>query len=611
MATMDPDSRRTLTFTHVFTSHNEGNLLDHYKVDCKKLGEGSYGQVTTGTHKVSGQVRAIKSIDSSRIADMSRFEAEVTIQQELDHPNIVRLYEVFRDSRKFYLVMELCQGGELFDAIIAAGSFTEQKAATCMKQILGAIHYLHTKNFVHRDIKPENFLLQRKEENSPIKVIDFGLARRFQIGSSDRMLTKAGTPYYVAPQVLLPGGYDHKCDIWACGVLTYILLCGYPPFSGNNDNEILKRVKAGKFEFPEEDWGVISSHGRDIVSKMLTFDPIARPAAEALLQHSWIDSHARKPEGGSGVVSDLSSKLRNFRGHSKMKRLALTVIAQQLPDHDIEELMKTFQMLDKNSDGTLTTKEIRDGMKRHSVQIPQDLEEIMRVVDSDGSGCIDYSEFIAATLTTKQYLKREVMWAAFRTFDVNGDQMIEVEELQQVMKEQNNDVIEQLIKEVDADGNGKICFDEFCKMMEREALPMINKASNSSNKVAAAATSRRSSASGGKTSAAPKASSRNSVAVPPSPRRVASDTSQISKAGGDAREKESRIPSREASSQRMNLSATAPVPTRPSGNPSSPGSRRPSGASTLRTTSGRQPSNVSTTAPSPRSSPRATSRASS
>merc|ERR1719291_1124996 len=141
-----------------------------------------------------------------------------------------------------------------------------------MRQIMRAIHYLHKNNFVHRDIKPENFLLQHDGGDAEIKVIDFGLAKTYEVGSDDRMRTKAGTPYYVAPQVLA-GSYDEKCDIWSCGVIAYILLCGYPPFYGDQDKDILKMVKKGEFEFPSPDWDDRSPESKDLITKMLTMDP--------------------------------------------------------------------------------------------------------------------------------------------------------------------------------------------------------------------------------------------------------------------------------------------------------------------------------------------------
>jgi calcium-dependent protein kinase len=177
------------------SEHNKEPLSKFYAVDKNKMGEGSFGSVAKGKSKANEQIVAIKSIQKKQVK-----EAEIKIMKALDHPNIVRLYETFEDSKMLYLVMELCEGGELFDKIIDDGFFSEVDAARCMTQILGAMFYLHKNNITHRDLKPENFLLQSKAKDAPIKVIDFGLSCKFVVGKP--LSTKAGTPYYVAPQVL-------------------------------------------------------------------------------------------------------------------------------------------------------------------------------------------------------------------------------------------------------------------------------------------------------------------------------------------------------------------------------------------------------------------------
>lgn len=461
-------------FKHVFTHENPGRIDDYYKMDRKKMiGEGSYGQVVMGEDKATKAIRAVKAIDVKKISDPKRFQDEIVIQQSLDHPNIVKLFEVFKDAKRVYLVMELCTGGELFDRIVEeaekheGSAFGEPQTATYMQQIMGAMQYMHSHNFAHRDIKPENFLMQNKGADAVIKVIDFGLAKKFVPGG-DPMRTKAGTPYYVAPQVLGSEGYDEKCDIWSCGVIAYILLCGYPPFYGDKDDEILRRVKSGVFEFPSPDWDNNTKACKDLITQMLTLDASRRPTAEALLDHPWLKSKAA--DAGSvapAMATGLASRLRSFRGVARIKKVALTLIAQQLKDEDIDELSKTFKALDVNNDGTLTPQEVREGMTKHKIDVPEDLEALMRAVDSDGSGVIDYSEFIAATMTTKQYARKEVMWAAFRFFDLDGDGSITREELSKVMKENPEAAsIAEMIREVDLDGDGTISFDEFCTMME-------------------------------------------------------------------------------------------------------------------------------------------------
>lgn len=195
--------------------------------------------------------RACKKLSKSKISDLNKFTVEINILSKIDHQNIIRLFEIYEDAKYIYLIMEMCTGGELFDRIInhinKNQMFTEREAASIFKQLMSAICYCHSQNICHRDLKPENLLYLNKNEDSPIKVIDFGLSRLFS-QTDHKMKTKVGTAYYVSPEVL-SGNYDEKCDIWSAGVILFILLTGDPPFNGANDNEIYKKIQNKKYSF--------------------------------------------------------------------------------------------------------------------------------------------------------------------------------------------------------------------------------------------------------------------------------------------------------------------------------------------------------------------------
>merc|ERR1719454_813507 len=294
-------------------------------MENKKLGEGSYGTVSKGANKATKMVRALKSIAKAKVKDADRFKQEIAIMKIMDHPNIIKLFETFEDHRNIYLVMEMCTGGELFDRIIEVGHFTEVQAAILLQQMIRALFYMHENHIMHRDLKPENFLLQTKDpiEKSSLKIIDFGLSCKFDANTV--ATTKAGTPYYVAPQVLA-GKYDQASDMWSVGVIMYVLLCGYPPFYGETDADVLTKVRLGNFTFNAADWKNVSDDAKDLIKKLLKMNPRDRYTAEQSLAHVWVKNKA--PQAANvPLQSGLVDNLRSFRSQNKLKKAALHVIA--------------------------------------------------------------------------------------------------------------------------------------------------------------------------------------------------------------------------------------------------------------------------------------------
>jgi len=272
------------------------NIEDKYHVDAQVLGTGHHGSVRECIHRTSGQRYAVKSISknhpSVKPAGLVR---EIMLLQDMKHHGIVQLVDVCEDGEYIHLVTDLCQGGELFDKIIERSSrdngvpcFTEEEAAKVMYQILQAISYMHKKGVAHRDIKPENILYTTSEDESSIKVIDFGLARKhFGARGEPPMSTIVGTPYYIAPEVLRKK-YDKSCDLWSVGVIAYILLCGYPPFNGRNNDETHAAVLRGRYSFPSREWKHTSREARDFVRGLLQTDPKRRMTVEEALAHPWM-----------------------------------------------------------------------------------------------------------------------------------------------------------------------------------------------------------------------------------------------------------------------------------------------------------------------------------
>lgn len=454
-----------------FVTEKKGKLRDSYRIG-NKLGDGAFGSVRKITHRVTGEIRAVKTIHKKNLRseeERHTFFNEVSVLRSLDHPNILKLYEFYQDDKNFYLITELCSGGELFDRIISHGSFTEAMGANYMNQILSVTAYCHDRNVVHRDLKPENFLLDTTAEDANLKVIDFGTAQFFTAGTP--LTSKFGTPYYIAPEVL-KCHYDEKCDVWSAGVNMYILLCGYPPFGGSNDDQILKKISVGRFAFPSPEWDFISFEAKDLITKMLTFEPSRRISAREALQHPWLNNASHTPIN-TDTARGIFTNLQSFRSEQKLQKATYAFISSQLATKkEREEMIELFKVLDTDHSGTLSRQELVEGFNNLYSDEVEDIEaevdRIMGQVDTDGSGEIDYSEFVAASMNRNKLLSRERLEAAFKAFDIDGSGTISADELKALLGKNHaygDDMWVDIIREVDQNGDGVIDLREFTEMM--------------------------------------------------------------------------------------------------------------------------------------------------
>jgi calcium-dependent protein kinase len=258
--------------------------------------------------------------------------------------------------------------------------------------------------------------LEQNKDFDQIKIIDFGTSLRFD---TDKTLDeKLGTPYYIAPEVLNKK-YNEKCDIWSCGVILYIILSGMPPFNGSSDQDIMKKVRVGKFSFSDPCWNNISAKAKDLITKLLTYDPEHRPSAEEALKHPWI-TEMSSVQVDSSVAMGALSNLKNFRADQKLKQATFAFIASQLlTKNEKENLAKIFKAIDKNGDGKLSKEEILEGYDKFFGKTMErdDVLKMFDAVDIDKSGFIDYSEFVVASMNEKQLLTDEKLLSAFKMFD--------------------------------------------------------------------------------------------------------------------------------------------------------------------------------------------------
>lgn len=290
------------------------------------LGTGAFSTVKEGLHKNAppGVSYAIKVVDRNKLTeeDAAALIDEVTILKEFDHPHVIKLFDFFEEPNTYYLVMERMSGGELFDRIVAKLYYNEKEARDVCKTLLDAVNYCHENNVAHRDLKPENLLLLSAENDSEVKIADFGFAKRVFVPNS--LTTQCGTPGYVAPEILEGLPYDTAADMWSVGVILYILLGGYPPFIEKNQRDLFRKIRRGEYEFHEEYWGAVSQDAKNLISSLLAVDPKKRLAAEEALSNNWImgdDAELAKKDLGANL-----DKFKEFNAKRKFKAAVKSVM---------------------------------------------------------------------------------------------------------------------------------------------------------------------------------------------------------------------------------------------------------------------------------------------
>ncbi len=442
------------------------------------LGEGSFGQVFKVEHKITKAVRAMKIINKLKVCNSDENEDdlinEINVLKKLDHPNILKLFEFYNTSRKLFIISELCTGGELFDRITEVKYFNEKIAAHIMRQLFSAISFCHHNNVIHRDLKPENILIdseqEKKKEYFNIKIIDFGTSEVFK---KNKLLDKQiGTPFYIAPEVL-NNEYNEKCDLWSAGVIMFILLSGTPPFYGNSDEEIYNKVKEGKFCLKSSEWDDISSDAKELIKNLLVKDYNKRYSADQALNHKWIKTmkeNSNKPLSKEHL-SKVAINFQDFNCNQKLQQATLAYIVHNLTKkEDLDEVRRAFNEFDENGDGKLSRDELIKGLSKvmTPTEAKEEVNRIMKMIDGDNNGFIEYEEFMQATLSKDKMINDENLQTVFNLFDKDGSGKISPSEIKEILggdSDISDNVWGDIMKEIDANGDGEIEFDEFKQMM--------------------------------------------------------------------------------------------------------------------------------------------------
>ncbi|KAK1409866.1 hypothetical protein QVD17_36395 [Tagetes erecta] len=444
----------------VLLNTKTGSIKEYYTLG-RELGHGQYGTTFICTENSTGNQYACKTIPKRRLTteeDTEHVRREIQIMHHMaGQPNVVSIVDVYEDAVSVYVIMELCAGGELFDRIIELGHYTEKQASDVSRVIVSVVEACHSLGVMHRDLKPEKFLFVnevKEEEESPLKLIHFGLSVFFQPG--EMFYDSVGSAYYIAPEVLRKQ-YDKECDVWSAGVIIYILLCGVPPFWDETEEGVYEQVLNGELDLESDPWPSISDSAKDLIRGMLARDVTMRMTAHEVLSHPWIQADGVAPN--HPLDSAVVSRLKQFAAMNKIKKIAIRVIAMSLSEEEIAGLEEMFKTMDTDDSNQITLEELKAGLERAGVNLKDsEMTKLMDAADIDHNGAIEYGEFIAAMLHSNKVHKEDNLFAAFHYFDKDGSGYITAEELLQACEDFG-------LGDIPLNEDGRIDYSEFVDMM--------------------------------------------------------------------------------------------------------------------------------------------------
>ena len=454
---------------------------DKYYKKIKDLGSGSYGSVYQAKNLIMDNIVAIKMIEKvqENMVDDLEIKNEVNILKSLSHPNIVKIYEFFDTVLYYYIVTEYCKKGELFSYI--TNVYNERQLAVLFYQVFSGLCYLHEKKILHRDLKLENLMISEVEKDIVtgeeyfwIKIIDFGTAKIFQKNRTEK--TVIGSSYYIAPEVLRKK-YNEKCDTWSVGVILYMTLAGCAPFDGDDDKEIIKSIKIGKYNKNDERFVKHSPEVKDLLSKLLEKNIDKRLSAKEALNHPWFEKYGGRNLFSNFKPEDIKSyieNLFNYKYNSKLQELVIAFLVHNLSNNDETLIiLKMFRYFNKSGDCKLTKKELTEGL--YSYKDKDEVDEMVDVIfnslDGDNNGYIEYEEFLRACIDKKNLMTREKLKYAFRFLDKDNSNTLNAQKILQAFLTKPNKELEAVfnitLNEVDKDSDGIIDFNEFVELMQK------------------------------------------------------------------------------------------------------------------------------------------------
>ena len=448
-----------------------------YKI-LSKLGSGSFGKVYLAQNKFTKEKVALKQIKKSNkdLLSDGEIKDEIEILKALDHPDIVRIIESFNTKDSYVLVTEYCAGGELFDQV--RNQLSETQIAVIFKQLLSGLAYLHSHNIVHRDLKLENILIQETEKSKTtgedlfnIKIIDFGTARIFD-NKKRKPQSIVGSSYYIAPEVLKQK-YNKECDLWSVGVILYMFIVGHAPFDGCDDDEITDNIQKGVYRKDDKRWKKASKEVKDLIQKLLVYQPKKRLTALQALKHPWFkitDSNILYDNVPQNDVVECIKNLLTYNIRSKLEELVLAYIIHNIPrPKEAKSAIKLFKLVNEVGDGKLLKKELKKTLLLFVSEKFLDkynFEDQFILIDGEKKGYINYEEFLRACLNRKKILTDSILKYAFGFFDPTNTGYIRKKKMKSFFGNKVDDNTFQIIfDEIDSDKDGKINFKDFKSMM--------------------------------------------------------------------------------------------------------------------------------------------------
>uniref|UniRef100_A0A7S1WKW6 Non-specific serine/threonine protein kinase n=1 Tax=Alexandrium catenella TaxID=2925 RepID=A0A7S1WKW6_ALECA len=471
-------------------------LADDYVTTKQVIGSGACGQVMLALGRADQRRYALKTMRKGHLTDnrMQHLTSEVEIYLTLDHPNIAHLHDVFETEEATCLITHFCEGGELYARLQHLGYFPEAQAGEAVRQMLCAVGYLHSHHIVHRDIKLENFVYENWDSYANLKLIDFGMAILWD--QSTPMQMQCGSLMYVSPDVLCGEGYTDKCDLWSLGVIAWMLLTGFPPFDGA-DEDLMDRIRAGSADWSRNNaWDGICLQARDFVRQLLETDPQYRPNAQKAMRHVWLEPSAAEMEAHlESFSADILRSLQQYAEGSPLRRALLQFLAHELAPQETRDLHRAFLFLDQTNKGTVCLSELQDAIRRAEARqrSPRKLSWLQSItqeaasppapertgeacgdpyaglfskLDVNGDQQIYFLDFLAAAAGSLRSICKGSLLATFNRLDAEGSGAISTENLRKALGGTfEGSSIEELRASAKLCENAEISFNAFVQLL--------------------------------------------------------------------------------------------------------------------------------------------------